>query len=595
MKIFISSTCYDLKDLRAEVERFLLNKGHTLLLSDRASFPLPTGTHRHDVCVQTAGKCDLFVLVIDSRFGAAYYKDKDISITWAEFREAIRTNKKIIAFVRQEIFNERQSCRKNQKIGNSFVPYFADDIKTFDLIDEVQKQADGIWMQPFENSVQVKEKLENIYDTKHSPLNNEELHIELSAGEIPFTTLSGSTASFISKNYEMGDSKTVSAEILQLAIDKIPENVQQFGEFLGSESIQNYSNEFVYSFPLRHSGDEGEIIMGISPTALGRSVRSELKELVKKIQDEENAIAFFTDLVKRKPVLCRSFKFDGKSYIIGIYEKESQFPGKVQHLCILNLFANTWQIFHDELLDEFDCFPEVSNNCELIIHDKKIYFYFERLVRQMGSMFNGMGVAEFSVFDFDRKVISKLLYQGVNRAGGIEGAFNFELLAKSPEAKFYEYILEQEASKSKYIYRTPKDYNLNDSENYIEKWNIDNPDFYNNENGRVNFSSYDENILRDLKKDETIESYKTGKDHIENNEYLIFFYFAGPILAVKKLTNKYFVILVPQGYGAGGTWGLRSINNVEFLTTEKILAKNDYESYEIDLVDGEYTRKFLDA
>lgn len=52
MKIFISSTCYDLTDLRAEVESFLINKGHELLVSNRADFPVDIGVHRHEVCIQ---------------------------------------------------------------------------------------------------------------------------------------------------------------------------------------------------------------------------------------------------------------------------------------------------------------------------------------------------------------------------------------------------------------------------------------------------------------------------------------------------------------------------------------------------------------
>lgn len=76
---------------------------------------------------------------------------------------------------------------------------------------------------------------------------------------------------------------------------------------------------------------------------------------------------------------------------------------------------------------------------------------------------------------------------------------------------------------------------------------------------------------------------------------MIFYYFAGPILAMRKADNKYFVVLVPQGYGAGGTWGLRSINSVVFLTPETIFAKNDCESYEINLATGHYTRKYFSA
>ncbi len=115
MKIFLSSTCYDLKDLRAEIENYLIKTNHEILLSDRAAFPIKAKTHRHDVCIENAELCDLFLIVIDTRYGAPYYKDPSISITWAELRKAIETKKNIMAFIRKDIFNERQSCRHNQK------------------------------------------------------------------------------------------------------------------------------------------------------------------------------------------------------------------------------------------------------------------------------------------------------------------------------------------------------------------------------------------------------------------------------------------------------------------------------------------------
>lgn len=115
MKIFLSSTCYDLVDVRAELERFLEQKGHELLLSDRANFPVDVGLHRHDVCINNVKLADLFILIVDGRFGAPYYKDKNLSITWAEFNEALNTGLKIIPFVRKDVFNERQTYNHNKK------------------------------------------------------------------------------------------------------------------------------------------------------------------------------------------------------------------------------------------------------------------------------------------------------------------------------------------------------------------------------------------------------------------------------------------------------------------------------------------------
>lgn len=278
MKIFLSSTCYDLVDIRAELERFLKSKGHELLLSDRATFPVELGVHRHDVCINNVQQCDLFIIIVDGRFGAPYYKDKNYSITWAEFNEAIRTERKIIPFVRKDVFNERQSYHHNLKKGNPFEPFFADTTRVFDLIDDIQKHEGGFWIEQFENSVEIKDRLENLIETGHSFLNVGPQPSISYYDQIPMTAVSGSTASYITKFVAHDKIDALNEELLEKAISSIPDGTKPFGEFLGFEQIPG-GNDYFYFRPLRHSGDEGEIIIGITPTALGDAVRKELIDL----------------------------------------------------------------------------------------------------------------------------------------------------------------------------------------------------------------------------------------------------------------------------------------------------------------------------
>lgn len=283
MKIFLSSTCYDLKDLRAEVEAFLINKGHELLLSDRENFPVTLDVHRHDVCINNVSKCDLLILVVDSRFGAPYYKNNDISITWAEFNAALNAGKKIMPFVRREIFNERRTCNHNLKLGNNFSPAFAEDIRVFKLIDEIQKHEGGYWIEQFDNSINIKSRLENLYETNHSFLNTEEKSYKAiyDPGNIPVSAISGSTATFI-KKYVTQDT-SLNSEIIDKAIKMLPEKLSTWGEVLGFESIP-VSNDYYNFIPLKNTGDEGEVLVGMSPTALGDAVRKELLDVNRNVK-----------------------------------------------------------------------------------------------------------------------------------------------------------------------------------------------------------------------------------------------------------------------------------------------------------------------
>lgn len=81
-KLFLSSTCYDLNNVRARIDAWARKNEFEPMLSDRASFPIDPSQHRHDICLANAKSADLFVLVVAGRYGAPYYADPTISVTW---------------------------------------------------------------------------------------------------------------------------------------------------------------------------------------------------------------------------------------------------------------------------------------------------------------------------------------------------------------------------------------------------------------------------------------------------------------------------------------------------------------------------------
>jgi hypothetical protein len=166
MKVFLSSTCYDLADLRARLEQYLTQNGHQPLLSDRPDFPVSPGKHRHDVCVEVASSADLLILVIASRFGAPYHQDPTISVTWAEYRAAAANGVKTLAFVRSSVFDERKTWKKNDGKLN---PSHCDDARIYQLIDEIQANS-GVWNQPFKDVEEIVRLLDQATDGNGKPL-----------------------------------------------------------------------------------------------------------------------------------------------------------------------------------------------------------------------------------------------------------------------------------------------------------------------------------------------------------------------------------------------------------------------------------------
>ena len=92
-RVFLSSTCYDLKELRSQIRDFINNYGYDAVLSEFGDIFFEYGVHPQDACFSEIKKCHLFILIIGNSYGSLYYRQNNIqpsSITMKEFEEAIR-------------------------------------------------------------------------------------------------------------------------------------------------------------------------------------------------------------------------------------------------------------------------------------------------------------------------------------------------------------------------------------------------------------------------------------------------------------------------------------------------------------------------
>jgi len=74
-KILISSTCYDLKEIRNQLDRFLKTIGHEPVLSDKNDIFYDPDSHTHTSCIEAVSKCDMVIFVIGGRFGGTAIPD----------------------------------------------------------------------------------------------------------------------------------------------------------------------------------------------------------------------------------------------------------------------------------------------------------------------------------------------------------------------------------------------------------------------------------------------------------------------------------------------------------------------------------------
>jgi hypothetical protein len=151
-RIFISSTCYDLKYIRENLKFFIRNLGYEPVLSEEGNIFYDPSLHVHDACLAEVPTCQILVLIIGGSYGGRY-KDSDKSITNREYLEAVKMKIPIFAIVERgvyEQFHVYNYNKGNRSIDASKISYpSADSPKIFEFINQVQSQTVNNALVPF--------------------------------------------------------------------------------------------------------------------------------------------------------------------------------------------------------------------------------------------------------------------------------------------------------------------------------------------------------------------------------------------------------------------------------------------------------------
>lgn len=153
-RVFISSTCYDLKHIRESLKYFVKTIGYEPVLSDDGDIYYNPSIHTHEACLDEVITCQIFVLIIGGRYGGTY-KDTNDSITNEEYRVAAKENIPIFTLVDSAVHSDHLlylSNKNNNEIDRDKIKYPAsDNIKIFKFIEEVKKNSLNNAIHPFKN------------------------------------------------------------------------------------------------------------------------------------------------------------------------------------------------------------------------------------------------------------------------------------------------------------------------------------------------------------------------------------------------------------------------------------------------------------
>lgn len=177
--IFISSTDYNLIDLRAELARYLSDLGYKPVLSSyegfHDNFPY---LEPWESCLQVLQTTYVMVLVIDGKYGKclewknvkSIIGDRKVSPTHAEYICAHKTKMRMLVFIREEVLTFYQSYHQAMKIAGddkkvakenlskTLPPHI--EFEALEFIEEVKTTRPIPWIKAFQNVNDIKHEIQ---------------------------------------------------------------------------------------------------------------------------------------------------------------------------------------------------------------------------------------------------------------------------------------------------------------------------------------------------------------------------------------------------------------------------------------------------
>lgn len=159
-RVFVSSTCHDLIDLRAVLDQRLRDAGLTPILSDRpaSEFKAPGDRNTIDTCLVNLRSCEACIVVLSQRYGSLVpdgpYKGK--SVTHAEYLEAVNCGIPVQFYVRSSLLGAYwQSKRKLGARPDGIEESEWESLRAFIADRENQGSNSPYWIASFSDAVEL--------------------------------------------------------------------------------------------------------------------------------------------------------------------------------------------------------------------------------------------------------------------------------------------------------------------------------------------------------------------------------------------------------------------------------------------------------
>lgn len=135
-RIFISSTFYDLRQVRADLDFFIEQMGYEPVRNEDGDIPYGKEEALEEYCYKEIKNVDILVCIIGGRFGSESKSNNKSSITQMELKAALNEGKQVYTFIDSNVLSEYETYLINKEGETKY--RYVDDKRIYEFIEEIK-------------------------------------------------------------------------------------------------------------------------------------------------------------------------------------------------------------------------------------------------------------------------------------------------------------------------------------------------------------------------------------------------------------------------------------------------------------------------
>lgn len=160
-RVFISSTFYDLKHIRAELDYFINNLGYEPIRNEEGDIPYGSKDRLEEYCYKEIENSDILISIIGGRYGTKSERSENSSISQTEFEVALKLKKQVYIFIEKNVLAEYETFLINKENAHNINFKHVDKIEIYKFIENIKGLNSNNNIKGFETSSDITQYLKS--------------------------------------------------------------------------------------------------------------------------------------------------------------------------------------------------------------------------------------------------------------------------------------------------------------------------------------------------------------------------------------------------------------------------------------------------